>query len=115
LRVGRQARRLFVVRATLADPAKRGAFDAWYSREHLPDAVKSFGAAKAWRYWAESEASLHIAMYQFPDSTARDRAIKGPELELARRDAPARIAGAGGGVWGVVGGGVAITTRHARA
>ena len=70
----------FVVRATVTDPAKRQAFDAWYSREHLPDAVKSFGAVKAWRYWSQSEPSLHIAMYQFPDSTARDRALEGSEL-----------------------------------
>lgn len=42
----------FVVRATVADPAKRAAFDAWYSREHMPDAVKSFGAEKAWRFWS---------------------------------------------------------------
>ena len=27
-----------VVRATVSDPAKRAAFDVWYSREHLPDA-----------------------------------------------------------------------------
>ena len=33
----------FVVRATVADPAKRKAFDKWYQREHLPDAAKSFG------------------------------------------------------------------------
>ena len=29
---------VFVVRATVADPAGREAFDTWYSREHLPDA-----------------------------------------------------------------------------
>ena len=56
----------FVVRATVTDPAKRQAFDAWYSREHLPDAVKSFGAVKAWRYWSLTDPSLHHAMYQFP-------------------------------------------------
>jgi hypothetical protein len=38
----------FVVRATVSDPTKRAAFDAWYSREHLPDASKSFGVTKAW-------------------------------------------------------------------
>jgi hypothetical protein len=42
----------FVVRATVADPAKRGAFDAWYQNEHLPDAAKSFGVVKAWRFWS---------------------------------------------------------------
>ena len=35
---------VFVVRATVSDPAKREAFGTWYSREHLPDAMKSFGA-----------------------------------------------------------------------
>ena len=30
----------FVVRATVADPAKRAAFDAWYQKEHIPDAVR---------------------------------------------------------------------------
>jgi hypothetical protein len=42
----------FIVRATVSDSAKRKAFDAWYSREHLPDAVKSFGVTKAWRFWS---------------------------------------------------------------
>jgi hypothetical protein len=37
----------FVVRATVSDPAKRAAFDRWYSKEHLPDAAKSFGIEKA--------------------------------------------------------------------
>jgi len=72
---------LFVVRATVTDASKRQAFDAWYSREHLPDAVKSFGAVKAWRYWSLTEPSLHHAMYQFPDQAALDRAMEGPHLK----------------------------------
>jgi hypothetical protein len=71
----------FVVRATVSDPAKRSAFDAWYSREHLPDAVKSFGALKAWRYWSATDPSVHHAMYQFTDQAALDRAVGGPELK----------------------------------
>jgi hypothetical protein len=71
----------FVVRATVTDASKRHAFDAWYSREHLPDAVKSFGAVKAWRYWSLTEPSLHHAMYQFPDQAALDRAMEGPHLK----------------------------------
>src|SRR5436190_22778305 len=70
-----------VFRATVSDPAKREAFDAWYSREHLPDAMKSFGALKAWRYWSDTDPSLHHAMYQFADKTALERAIKGPEMK----------------------------------
>ena len=71
----------FVVCATVTDPAKREAFSAWYSREHLPDAMKSFGAVKAWRYWSATEPSLHHAMYQFTDKAALDRATEGLEMK----------------------------------
>jgi hypothetical protein len=71
----------FVVRATVSDPVKRAAFDAWYSREHMPDAVKSFGAEKAWRCWSLSDPSLHQATYQFADQTSLDRAVNGEELK----------------------------------
>ena len=72
---------LFVVRATVTDAAKRKAFDAWYSREHLPDAVKTFGAQKAWRYWSETDPAVHQATYQFPDRAALDRGTGGPDMK----------------------------------
>jgi len=71
----------FVVRATVADPAKRAAFDAWYSREHLPDAVKTFGAQKAWRFWSVTDPSLHQATYQFADKAALERATSGEQMK----------------------------------
>jgi len=71
---------LFVVRATVTDASRRAAFDAWYSREHLPDAVKSFGAEKAWRYWSLTNPALHHAIYQFADEAALDRATKGENI-----------------------------------
>ena len=71
----------FVVRATVADPSKRAAFDSWYSREHMPDAVKSFGAEKAWRFWSLSDPGLHQATYQFADQAALDRAMNGEDLK----------------------------------
>ena len=74
------AKAFFVVRATVADASRRAAFDAWYSREHLPDAVKSFGAEKAWRYWSLTDPALHHAMYQFADEAALDRATKGENI-----------------------------------
>ena len=64
----------------MADASKRQAFDTWYSREHLPDAVKSFGAEKAWRYWSLTDPALHHAMYQFADEAALDRATKGENI-----------------------------------
>ena len=57
----------FVVRATVADPVKRKAFDEWYSSEHLPDAAKAFGVSGARRFWSLTDPSLHVAMYEFAD------------------------------------------------
>ena len=71
----------FVVRATVADAAKRAAFDAWYHREHLPDAVKAFGAKKAWRFWSVSDPSVHQATYEFADQAALERATNGEVLK----------------------------------
>ena len=64
---------LFVVRATVADPAKRAPFDAWYDNDHLPDAAKSFNARKAWRCWSDTDPAVHVAYYQFADRAALDR------------------------------------------
>ena len=71
----------FVVRATVPDPTKRAAFDAWYSREHMPDAVKTFKAEKAWRFWSVSDPAVHEAVYQFADKASLDRAINGEEMK----------------------------------
>ena len=71
----------FIVRATVADPAKRKAFDEWYSREHLPDAAKAFGVRKAWRFWSITDPSLHESMYEFADQAALDRAMSGDALK----------------------------------
>jgi hypothetical protein len=72
---------LFIVRSTVADPAQRAGLDAWYSKEHLPDAVKAFGIAKASRYWSESDPAVHVAMYQFPDRVSLDRAMTGDVMK----------------------------------
>jgi hypothetical protein len=71
----------FIVRATVADPARRAAFDAWYHKEHLPDAVKTFGAERAWRCWSETDPAVHQATYQMPDRAALDRAVNGEGMK----------------------------------
>src|SRR5262245_15679825 len=71
----------FVVRATVSDASKRAAFDAWYSKEHLPDAVKTFGAQRAWRCWSESDPAVHQATYQLPDRASLDRAVNGDGMK----------------------------------
>jgi hypothetical protein len=76
----------FVVRATVSDPSKRAAFDKWYENEHLPDAVKSFGAKKAWRFWSLAEPAVHQATYQFDDEASLERAMKGEDLKRLAAD-----------------------------
>lgn len=71
----------FIVRATIADPASRAAFDEWYQNEHLPDAIRCFGARKAWRSWSLTDPAVHQAMYQFDDEAALERAIKGDDMK----------------------------------
>ena len=71
----------FVVRATVADAAKRAAFDKWYSKEHLPDAVKTFGAQRAWRSWSVSDPAVHVASYQFADQAALERATNAEDMK----------------------------------
>ena len=69
-----------IVRAEV-DPAVRDAFDAWYRDEHLPDAVRSFGAAGAWRGWSEVDANVHIAFYEFADLAQVNRVMGSDALE----------------------------------
>ena len=71
----------FVVRATVTDPARRAAFDKWYAKEHLPDAAKSFGVKKAWRFWSLVDPAIHQATYEFDDQAALDRAMKSEDLK----------------------------------
>lgn len=66
----------FIVRAQLADASVKEAFDRWYEEEHLPDALKAFGAKSAWRGWSDVDPSVHLAVYEF-DDIARLRAIPG--------------------------------------
>lgn len=67
---------VFIVRYTVADPAKRATFDKWYQNELLPDAVKSFGVKKAWRIWSLTDPAVHQAIYHFDDEAALDCAMK---------------------------------------
>jgi hypothetical protein len=55
----------FMVRAEIADPTDRPAFDRWYETEHLPDAQRIFQAELAWRCWSDIDPSIHYAFYQF--------------------------------------------------
>ena len=69
---------LFMVRARVAEAAMKEAFDRWYRDEHLPDALKSFKARRAWRGWSDVDACVHYAWYEF-DDLASANAIIGSE------------------------------------
>jgi hypothetical protein len=78
-----------IVRAEIADERDREPFDRWYHDEHLPDAVRAFGAIRAWRGWSDVEPEVHYAFYEFEDlPTARailaSDAIKGLIAEFDR-------------------------------
>lgn len=66
----------FVVRAQIAEAGMKESFDRWYHDEHLPDALKSFKARRAWRAWSDSDPCLHYAWYEF-DDLASAKAILG--------------------------------------
>ncbi|HZT86543.1 MAG TPA: hypothetical protein VFA12_01155 [Stellaceae bacterium] len=50
--------------------AERDAFDDWYETDHLPLALRSFGARRAWRCWSLDDPAVHVAFYEFPDAAA---------------------------------------------
>ena len=70
-----------VVRATVANAADRPAFDRWYATEHLPDAVKAFNVAKAWRGWSQNDPSTHSAFYQFGSLDALNAVMDGSAIK----------------------------------
>ncbi len=70
---------VFMVRAKIADPADRPAFDRWYETEHLPDALRILGAERAWRCWSEIDPTLHYAFYLFVSVEAAKRAVLNSE------------------------------------
>jgi hypothetical protein len=63
------AQAYFMVRAVVGE-ADRAAFDRWYDVSHLPDAIRIFGAERAWRAWSRTDPSVHIAFYAFANIDA---------------------------------------------
>src|ERR1700751_4054781 len=61
------AKGYFVVRAEVPREADRAPFDEWYASDHLPWAIKVFGAQRGWRCWSRSDPAVHYAFYEFTD------------------------------------------------
>jgi hypothetical protein len=71
-----------IVRAVVADPDDRAAFDTWYRHEHLPDAMKAFSANAAWRGWSATGPSIHCAYYRFGSLDQLDSVMTGPAIKI---------------------------------
>ena len=61
------AKGCFVVRAEVPAESDRAPFDHWYATDHLPWAIKVFGAQRGWRCWSRSDPAVHYAFYEFAD------------------------------------------------
>jgi hypothetical protein len=72
------AKGYFVVRAEVPDSADRPQFEHWYATDHLPWAIKAFGAQRGWRCWSRSDPAVHYAFYEFAD-VAEAQALIGSE------------------------------------
>ena len=71
------AKAVLVVRAQVAE-VDRAAFDHWYATDHLPLAMKRFGAERGWRAWSRTEPGVHCAFYEFADAARLDAVLDGP-------------------------------------
>ena len=69
------AKSCLVVRAEVTEQANRDRFDHWYETDHLPLALKTFGARRAWRCWSRTDPAIHYAFYEFDDPKEAESAI----------------------------------------
>lgn len=54
-----------VVRSVVTQAGDRAAFDRWYAGDHMPKALRLLGALEGWRFWSETEPSVHYAVYRY--------------------------------------------------
>jgi hypothetical protein len=72
---------IFMVRSVVSDESLREKFDRWYATEHLPDAIKAFGADGASRAWSTTDPSAHYAFYEFATMEKLKAAVGGDALK----------------------------------
>ncbi|MGD9844847.1 MAG: hypothetical protein AB7O60_13185 [Variibacter sp.] len=72
---------IFMVRSVVSDESLRGKFDRWYATEHLPDAVKAFGADGASRAWSTTDPAAHYAFYEFASMEKLKAAVESDALK----------------------------------
>jgi hypothetical protein len=70
-----------VVRAEVAAEADRTKFDEWYGTDHLPWAMRVFGAQRGWRSWSRSDPAVHYAFYEFADVAQAQKLIRSDAIK----------------------------------
>ena len=65
------AKAYLAVRAEVPE-GDRARFDHWYETDHLPWALRAFGARRAWRCWSRSDPAVHVAFYEFDSVEAAE-------------------------------------------
>ena len=74
------AKAYFAVRAEVPE-ADRAKFDHWYQTDHLPWALRVFGARRASRCWSKSDPGVHVAFYEFDSAEAADAATRSEAIK----------------------------------
>jgi hypothetical protein len=69
------AKAYYAVRAEVPE-ADRAQFDHWYETDHLPWALRVFGARRAWRCWSRNDPGVHVAFYEFDSVETAEAATK---------------------------------------
>jgi hypothetical protein len=74
------AKAYLAVRAEVPE-ADRARFDHWYDSDHLPWALRVFGARRAWRCWSRSDPGVHVAFYEFDSVEAAEAVSKSDAIK----------------------------------
>lgn len=79
------ARAYLAVRAEVPE-AERARFDHWYETDHLPWALRAFGARRAWRCWSRSDPAVHVAFYEFDSVAAAEAVVNSDKIKPLAAD-----------------------------
>lgn len=74
------AKAYIAVRAEVPQ-AERARFGRWYATDHLPWALRAFGAQRAWRCWSRSDPAVHLAFYEFDSLAAAEAGVAPDRIE----------------------------------
>jgi hypothetical protein len=74
------AKAYLAVRAEVPE-ADCARFDRWYETDHLPWALRVFGARRAWRCWSRSDPGVHVAFYEFDSVEAAETIQKSDAIK----------------------------------